>query len=56
MDNKLVVELDDPETHNPELVAELVGLGAKVRFVGEMRQSLEDVYLKLMGGRNEAAQ
>ena len=49
VESKLVVKLDDPETRNPELVRELVGLGAKIRFVGEMRQSLEDVYLQLIG-------
>lgn len=48
VDNKLVVALDDPETHNPEIVRLLVGLGADVRFVGELRRSLEDVYLHLI--------
>ncbi|MCW5875315.1 MAG: ATP-binding cassette domain-containing protein [Anaerolineales bacterium] len=48
VDNKLVVKLDDPEKRNPQLVAELVGLGAQIQFVGEMRQSLEDVYLQLV--------
>jgi ABC-2 type transport system ATP-binding protein len=48
MDNKLVVALDDPEAHNPEIVRLLVGLGADVRFVGELRRSLEDVYLQLI--------
>jgi len=47
-DNKLVVTLDDPEAHNPEIVRLLVGLGAEVRFVGELRRSLEDVYLQLI--------
>lgn len=50
VDNKLVVKLDDPEKRNPELVTTLVGLGAQIQFVGEMRQSLEDVYLQLIGG------
>ncbi len=49
VDSKLIVKLDDPERHNPELIQELVKLGARVQFVGEMRQSLEDVYLQLMG-------
>jgi ABC-2 type transport system ATP-binding protein len=48
VDNKLVVTLDEPEQRNPELVRELVGLGANVQFVGELRQSLEDVYLQLV--------
>ena len=48
LDNKLIVKLDDPESRNPELIHELVNLGAQIQFVGEIRQSLEDVYLQLM--------
>ncbi len=48
VDNKLVVSLDDPETHNPELIRTLVAAGAEIQFVGEMRQRLEDVYLQLV--------
>jgi ABC-2 type transport system ATP-binding protein len=48
LDNKLVVTLDDPEAHNPEIVRVLVGAGAKIQFVGELRRSLEDVYIHLM--------
>jgi ABC-2 type transport system ATP-binding protein len=47
-DNKLLVTLDDPETHNPEVIRTLVGLGAELQFVGELRRSLEDVYLQLI--------
>ena len=55
MDARLVVALDDPETHNPVLVAALVGQGAEVQFVGEIRRSLEDVYLHLVSnGRTES--
>ena len=46
--NKLVIGLNDPEQHNPEVVRTLVGAGAKIQFVGEVRQRLEDVYLKLV--------
>ena len=48
LDNKLVVGLDDPEVDNPVLVRRLVEAGAEVQFVGELRHSLEDVYLKLV--------
>ncbi|HJW91027.1 MAG TPA: ABC transporter ATP-binding protein [Anaerolineales bacterium] len=48
VDNKLLVTLDDPEQHNPELVRLLVGAGAEIQFVGELRHSLEDVYLQLV--------
>lgn len=48
IDNKLVVGLDDPESHNPTVVRALVEAGADIQFVGEVRQRLEDVYLKLV--------
>ena len=48
VDNKLVIGLDDPERHNPVIVDGLVQAGAKIQFVGEVRQRLEDVYLELV--------
>lgn len=48
VDGKLVVELEEPEVHNPVLVRALVEAGAEVQFVGELRRSLEDVYLRLV--------
>jgi ABC-2 type transport system ATP-binding protein len=48
IENKLVVHLDDPEAKNPEVIRMLVGAGAEIQFVGELRHSLEDVYMKLV--------
>ena len=48
IDEKLVVSLDDPEAHNPDLIRILVGAGADILYVGELRRSLEDVYLQLI--------
>ncbi len=48
VENKLVVTLDEPETHNPELIRLLVNAGANIQFVGELRHSLEDIYLRLV--------
>jgi ABC-2 type transport system ATP-binding protein len=48
VDNKLVVTLDDPEAHNPDMIRVLVGAGAELQFVGELRHSLEDVYLQFV--------
>jgi ABC-2 type transport system ATP-binding protein len=48
IDSKLVITLDDPERHNPEIIRTLVNAGAEVIFVGELRHSLEDVYLQLV--------
>jgi ABC-2 type transport system ATP-binding protein len=54
VDRKLVVGLEDPESANPQLIRTLVEAGADIQFVGELRRTLEDVYLKLVempGGR-----
>jgi ABC-2 type transport system ATP-binding protein len=48
VDNKLVLTVDDPEERNPEIIRLLVQSGADIQFVGELRHSLEDVYLRLM--------
>ncbi len=54
---KLVVGLDDPEGINPEIIRTLVRAGADIQFVGELRHSLEDVYLQTMQAdmENEAS-
>jgi ABC-2 type transport system ATP-binding protein len=51
LENKLILSLDEPEVHNPDLIRHLVGAGANIQFVGELRHSLEDIYLQLV---NEA--
>ncbi len=51
LDARLVVALDDPEADNPALVRRLVEAGAEIQFVGELRHSLEDVYLRLINGQ-----
>jgi ABC-2 type transport system ATP-binding protein len=48
IDNKMVVTLDDPELRNPEIIRILVEAGAEITFVGELRHSLEDVYMQLV--------
>jgi ABC-2 type transport system ATP-binding protein len=48
VENKIVVTVDDPESQNPDIVRALVAAGADIRFVGELRHSLEDVYLQLV--------
>ena len=48
--DKIMVDLDDPDLRNPEIVSALVAAGARVEYVSEFRRSLEDVYLKLVGG------
>jgi ABC-2 type transport system ATP-binding protein len=53
VENKLVITLDDPDVQNPVLVKMLVERGVEIRFVGELRRSLEDVYLHLVNIREE---
>jgi ABC-2 type transport system ATP-binding protein len=48
IDQKILVHLDDPESQNPEIIRILVDAGADIQFVGELRHSLEDVYLQLV--------
>jgi len=48
VENKLLVNLDDPEVHNPDIIRTLIGAGADLQFVGELRHSLEEVYLQLV--------
>jgi len=48
IDNRIVINLDDPDVHNPDIIRTLVGQGADIQYVGELRHSLEDVYLQLV--------
>jgi ABC-2 type transport system ATP-binding protein len=48
IDQKLVISLEDPETINPKIIRILVNEGADIQFVGELRHSLEEIYLQMM--------
>jgi ABC-2 type transport system ATP-binding protein len=52
VDNKLLLALDNPEEKNPELIRTLVDANANIQFVGELRHSLEDIYLQLVNKKN----
>jgi ABC-2 type transport system ATP-binding protein len=47
-DNKLILDIDNPEKDNPAVVRAIVGAGGDVQYVTELRSTLEDVYLKLI--------
>jgi ABC-2 type transport system ATP-binding protein len=47
-ENKLILDVDNPEKDNPQLVRAIVTAGGNVQYVTELRSSLEDVYLKLI--------
>ena len=53
VDAKLVVGLDEPETQNPVIVRKLVEAGASIQFVGELRHSLEEIYLNFIRQESE---
>ena len=48
VDNRLVIALDQPEEENPLMIRKLVEAGAQIQFVGELRHSLEDIYLQVL--------
>ena len=48
MDNRLIISLENPEEQNPEIIRKLVDLKADIQFVGELRHSLEDIYLEMI--------
>lgn len=50
---RFVIGLDDPEGQNPRIIRTLVDAGAEIQFVGELRHSLEDVYLRLINDAQE---
>lgn len=44
----LVVQLESPEENNPVIVEYLVKNGFRLQFLGEIRRSLEDVYMSIV--------
>jgi ABC-2 type transport system ATP-binding protein len=47
-ENKLILDMDDPEKENPELVRTIVEADGSIQYVTELKSTLEDVYLKLI--------
>jgi ABC-2 type transport system ATP-binding protein len=47
---RLIVDVDDPDRDNPDMVRAIVAAGGDVRFVTELRPTLEDIYLRLLKG------
>ena len=48
VDNKLVLDMDNPEKDNPQVVRAIVEAGGNIQYITELRSTLEDVYLKLI--------
>jgi ABC-2 type transport system ATP-binding protein len=53
IENKILVRSEDLERDNPEITRALVNAGADIRFIGELRQPLETVYLDLLHQKSE---
>jgi ABC-2 type transport system ATP-binding protein len=49
----MILEISDPDRHCADVVNAIVQAGGRITSVGELRHSLEDVYIKLIGERNE---
>jgi len=49
-DSTLIVDVADPKRDNPAIVSKLVSLGADIAYVEDVKRSLEEIYLKLIGG------
>lgn len=48
VNGKLVISLENPERDNSEIIRMLVSAGADILFVGELRHSLEQIYLEML--------
>jgi ABC-2 type transport system ATP-binding protein len=47
-ENKIILDMDNPEKDNPQLIRTIVAAGVNIQYVTESRSTLEDVYLKLV--------
>lgn len=48
--NKLTIDVTDPEKENPPIVNAIVGAGGQVQYVTRLSPTLEDAYLKFVRG------
>jgi ABC-2 type transport system ATP-binding protein len=47
-DNKLLIDVTDPDKENPVIIAAITSTGGQVREVTQIVPSLEDVYLQIV--------
>jgi ABC-2 type transport system ATP-binding protein len=50
--NKLIIQVANPEGENPDIIDVIHAAGGRIQFVSEVTPTLEDVYLRLVKGRN----
>jgi ABC-2 type transport system ATP-binding protein len=46
IDNKLVINVIDPELENPDILKAIQSAGSRIQLVNEVKSTLEEVYLK----------
>lgn len=49
-DNRLLIDLSNPEEENSVLAEAIVRNGGEIQFMSELKHTLEEVYLELVGG------
>jgi ABC-2 type transport system ATP-binding protein len=52
-DDRMILEVSDPDRDCADVVNAIVAAGGRILSVGELRHSLEDVYIKLLGEPDE---
>ena len=48
--NKLIIDVVNPEEENPIIVDNIVGAGGQIQYVTRLSPTLEDAYLKFVRG------
>ena len=48
--NRLIIDVASGEKENPKFIEAIVSAGGHIQYVSELRPSLEDIYLKIVGG------
>ncbi len=47
-DNKLIIDVTDPDRENPVIITAIASAGGQVREVTQLLPTLEDVYLQIV--------
>jgi len=47
-DNKLLIDVADPDKENPAIIAAIASAGGQIREVTQLVSTLEDVYLQIV--------
>ena len=51
-DNKLIINVIDPESENPDIFQAIENAGGRIQLVNEVKSTLEEVYLKYVSVSN----